>query len=397
MNTNIFRILSLLAFVALFATTGCDNSTDDDTPTIIEPITLEDSYSANITLTNHNPDGVDYIATGRVEIYNNAIMTVEAGVTIQFIAADAGLLVYDGAALVANGSSTEPITMTNSIASKWKGISLSSDNTATRLNYCILENSGSQSWNVVVDHKTGLLVEGYARITNTTVKGSDGVGITIWSEADVAAFNNNTIQGASGYALRMDPEELENADMGSCTFTSNGTNAIQMDDFGGIDHAITFGKADVPYHIFDNLEISSAGMTIEAGANLKFGSNALLQVYGNNSFLRANGTASDPIVLEGINNTRGYWKGVAILSNNTNNVLEHATIQDGGSDYAESAASYKANLTLGNSNAVTVTLDNVALNNSAECGICKVTIEPTLTFNASNLSYSNNVSSDICE
>ncbi|MBI2174206.1 MAG: right-handed parallel beta-helix repeat-containing protein, partial [Candidatus Omnitrophica bacterium] len=136
------------------------------------PTTLaNDTYTANgiqaIELVGSNPsaditilhDGLPYIVTSTINInysISNTLktLTLQPGVTLKF-AANTGLTTgaYGSnfpAALIAQGTSTQPITFTTSSATpapgQWSGLAFYSGTTAaTILDYCIIEYGGAGS------------------------------------------------------------------------------------------------------------------------------------------------------------------------------------------------------------------------------------------------------------
>ena len=104
-------------------------------------------------------------------------------------------------------------------------------------------------------------------------------------------------------------------------------------------------------------------LTIAPGTVLKFGSGRGIRVDRGGS-LTARGTAAEPIVLSGVEQTAGYWSGVELVfSNSVNNVLENVLIEYGGSASAAALTS-----TAASSSPVRLAVSTVALRQSAGAG-----------------------------
>lgn len=72
-----------------------------------------------------------------------------------------------------------------------------------------------------------------------------------------------------------------------------------------------------------------AHMTIAPGVTIYFEENRGLQVM--NGSIEAKGTDSKPILFRGVAERQGYWKGIEIVSNSNQNVIEFASVRDAGS------------------------------------------------------------------
>ena len=96
------------------------------------------------------------------------------------------------------------------------------------------------------------------------------------------------------------------------------------------------------YLVTDDIDVRS-DLTIMPGVVIAFAADKGLQIV-NGSF-SAKGTAEKKIILKGLDNGVGYWKGILIISNSQSNEFEYVTVQQGGSSvFAESGT--KANVAL---------------------------------------------------
>lgn len=108
-------------------------------------------------------------------------------------------------------------------------------------------------------------------------------------------------------------------------------------------------------------------ITIEPGVRATFEATRSLVVRGDAAGLRAVGTAAQPIILTGLNATRGSWGSVSLQgTKHPENRIEHVTIEYGG------AGNFSGSLTDGNlmlTGDTETTLQNVTLRESASYGL----------------------------
>jgi len=121
------------------------------------------------------------------------------------------------------------------------------------------------------------------------------------------------------------------------------------------------------YEVIGDLTVGSgATLIINQGTTLRF-AEGIGMIVGPGGCLQAIGTADNPIVLTGVEQTRGYWNGLRIYdfdaedNSELNNQLTYVTIEYGGSDY-------DANLCVEYSGGVAV--NNCTLRHSGSYGFC---------------------------
>lgn len=86
------------------------------------------------------------------------------------------------------------------------------------------------------------------------------------------------------------------------------------------------------YEIDSDVSVDSGTLTIQPGTVLVFHEGREVDVDGDGR-LNAEGTEDAPIVFTGIEEIRGYWKGIRFIhSNSTDNVFRHAIVEYGGGD-----------------------------------------------------------------
>ncbi|MBA2664303.1 MAG: hypothetical protein H0U74_18580 [Bradymonadaceae bacterium] len=84
------------------------------------------------------------------------------------------------------------------------------------------------------------------------------------------------------------------------------------------------------YQVASTLEVSDGTLNLQAGVRLAFAENVGLRVTEGGR-LKAVGSAEEPVILEGLESSKGFWKGVTFVrSPSTDNVLDHVVIDGAG-------------------------------------------------------------------
>ena len=172
-------------------------------------------------------------------------------------------------------------------------------------------------------------------ITNSNLSESAGYGLFLENGSNLGSFSANTFNNNTGTPLALDVNNIHLLDEAS-TFTANGNQFVEV--FGSTlsqttEVAWSPAAANVPYRVTGNLSINS-GLAINAGVNMEFASGVYVQTDNGTSttgYIKATGTASQKVVLRGVNDTPGFWMGVQVFTNDTNNQLDHVVIKNGGS------------------------------------------------------------------
>jgi hypothetical protein len=332
------------------------------------------AITSNTTLTDHNPDGVDYIVECRAEVMSGTL-TIEPGVTLEF-KVGAELYIKEKGALICVGIPTKPITMRGTLSQpSWSGVIVESINPLNELNYTTIENAGVS---INFSRPAGLNrnqfaaavgVYGRIKMQNTTISGSKGVGFICSGEATVDAFSANTIKGCAESPMVIYPPQCTNMTLNNCVFTGNNSNYIEL--YGtssneSIDEPATIREATIPYLVTTSL-ICYSGLTIDAGVKLVVQASNNIQVYDDNAFIKANGTAAKPIVIQGEQPLKGLWGGLYISGNNIQNVMTNVYISEGGSQNYQFNNDMKGNILI--SDEGRLTLNNCRSTNFEGCGV----------------------------
>jgi hypothetical protein len=306
----------------------------------LQPVELISPITADRTLKDLGLP-IDYFFNGSaLEVKNNAILTIEDSVTIQFRKTDGSLVITDGATLKALGTDGKRVQFIGASTNKgsWKGIVIQTEN-ANELKYVDILNAGSQNY----DYSAALYLDnGKAAVSNSTISGSSSNGITIVGRSgnykgELTTCNNNTISNCNKapiittsymgcYALR----NMDNTN----TFTGNTEEYIHIQESMNtyIQGDMTLHSLNgYPWYFADGLSIDAdRNVTIEAGATILIGSNTRINVPAS-SHLIAEGTAQARITIKGKQDNAGYWKGIRVYSRTPGTKFNYCDISGGGS------------------------------------------------------------------
>ncbi|MEO9893708.1 hypothetical protein [Aurantibacter sp.] len=98
-----------------------------------------------------------------------------------------------------------------------------------------------------------------------------------------------------------------------------------------VETTLTNGPAEIDYVVDCVIDVT-APLIVEAGVVIQFNENAGIGVYDDGS-LTVNGSDTEPVVMQGEEATKGYWRGIHIQSNKLSNSLNYLQISDAGGNY----------------------------------------------------------------
>jgi hypothetical protein len=135
-------------------------------------------------------------------------------------------------------------------------------------------------------------------------------------------------------------------DDGTCKYPEGTITLTITED---ITESTTIANQTVS--ICGDIRVSSS-LIIEPGATLIMCAGASITIE-ETGYISAIGTADKPIMIKGATETKGFWEGLAIKSNNPNNKLNYVTVKDAGTywgwSYANVFLSPGAKLEMSNS------------------------------------------------
>jgi len=306
---------------------------------LISPITT------NITLKDLGLP-VDYFFDGSMlEVKNNAILTIDEGVAVQFRKSDGCLVIMNGATIKALGSVGKRIKFIGASTNKgsWRGIEINSV-TANELKYVDILNAGGEG----KDWSAALYIDdGKADINYCLIDGSATNGLTVSSsskssQGELRTFTNNTVSNCgkapvftyeyiSCYAVR----NIDNTN----TFSSNTNEYIHISgtyNDPALYYSNNFILGDMtlsslggyPWY-FQHLMISpNRRFIIEQGTTILMYPSAVIFVAAT-SHLIAVGTPQARITFKCSEET-GYWGGIIVDSKSPGTKFDYCDISSAG-------------------------------------------------------------------
>lgn len=311
-------------------------------PTIINTANY---FATDQTLTNHCPNGVDYIIEGTTPYEVLGALTIEAGTSIQF-KGNTGLSIEQGAKIIASGTATEPITMEGSttVSGEWRGIIIYSDDISNKLNYVTISGAGGASFNS--NGERGNLVvyaDSKIDITNCTFSNSAAYGINSnYESATIRSLMNcQFIGNETPVLVRGNYADVVDATNSFTNNTNSFVHVVITVGIASIQTAKVWQALSIPYRlagesVFKAQEIdqTTGGLTINAGAVIEFESEVGFSI-DDSAYFKAVGTANNRIVFRGASALSGFWDGINIsfTQNPLNEIgfvdVEHAGSGDG--------------------------------------------------------------------
>ena len=292
--------------------------------------TIDDDIEQDTTF-----DGCYKITRNLLRISEEALLTIKPGSTILFIE-DGGINV-DGA-LNAVGTIEKPILFTGQqkTAGYWSGINFrGSNDTRNEIAYATIEYAGDNNYGAL-----NLRGDSYGanrlKLSNTLIQHSSSHGFNFGKESKLDKFENVTSTKNVKTAGVVNMNALGEIDSVS-DFTGNlGGDYITVDS-GDVEKSTTWKKLSVPINIQRDIDIAdNVVLTLEAGVHLVFDNTKKLST-GPLGALKAIGTKSEPILFTGKQKTAGYWMGIIIGSDSTNNILENTIFEYAGGGSAHGA------------------------------------------------------------
>lgn len=388
---RIYRFSLALLALGMITMSSCtkDNDDDNDGGGTLPPIVLDCDYFQEDRVLSDDPDrAVDYIVECFADVRGEII--IQPGVVIEF-EDEAGLKVNDGYLKVEGSASKKVIfTAVNKVKGAWKGIVYYNQSVNNSLDHAAVRYAGGGTFNSNGDLTAVLCYNCKVSVTNTEISNSASNGFAVpYSSSEVREFSNNVITDNDNYPVEtflMYAHAFESNN----DFTGNTKDYIFVKGNRYIEGERTWQALNVPYRIDGEVQMNSNdGLTIEAGAELRFNAESGIQNYG---FLIIEGTATNPVLLTGFTEVPGAWLGIYNESEDVRNLIDHADIAYAGGGAFNSNGDLGSVIVWANSY---TTISNTTIRDSgADCGINATYNNETL--NTSNLTFTN-ITTDICQ
>lgn len=391
---KIFKQTHRFATVAVASIMLFSCSTDDEIDPIAEvvpPIILDCGYfdeNSNIHLTDDPNAPVDYIVACDPRITGDLL--VDAGVVIAF-ESDAGLILgkYEDTKVQMNGTAEKPIILTGTQQTKgsWRGIQISSANSANRMDYVTVEYAGQEGrggWAL-----QGSVIGTYGavlKMDNCTVQNGHQIGLHWFDSSKELMLSNSTFTG-NDIPIETSVNHINTID-GSSTYSGNVNDYIKL-IYTDTYQDVTFHKTDVPFlsNGFSPNNDGKRRFTFEPGATLLMEAGSLIRFQNAFHFdheIIMVGTANEPVTIKGMEDVPGYWAGIQIdYTSNPLNEIRFLNIANAGATNG-----YPNGAILLSSNEVFLNMHDV---NFIDCFEYAVSIQhpSNINFSYSNLNLVN--------
>ncbi len=352
-------------------------------------VVQKSDFNRNITVSKLE---VPYLLEG--EVYDvTASLTLSAGVEFLF-KQNGGLGVFDEGSLNIQGTREDPVALKGNQAVKgyWRGIHIESSSFNNRFSHVTIADAGGD-YVYCCNKKASLFLKSSAYIDRLEhVKITNGAAAGIYMNKNIRMNNisNVLIERHSDYPIITAPENLNNLnDRISVREMPATKNYISIFN-GQVSNATTMYEQQVPYLVPTNVVIDIVDpLEVQAGTQVVFEEGAGLGVYDNGS-IKAVGTSAKKIEFKGKEPVQGYWRGIHIETNSTQNVLKYVSVKNAGSNYVY-CCNDKASIFLKNNGRLR--LENSSLMDS---GGCAVFVKTGASLSESGNTFGNNENGPIC-
>jgi hypothetical protein len=361
-----------------------------------DPVVLTSPITTNTTLKDLGI-AVDYVFNGNglLAVKNNATLTIEPGVTIQFTNTGGGIEITDGATIVAIGTAEKHIQFVGTKTTKdaWNGMTINS-NTENELRYCDFINGGKLSNGpyAVLNLNGASVGISHCRLSGGMMNGirmSNGDG----RSCVLTTFDNNVIEGMEQSPIRTTAYGF--VALGKLDLTSNLADNVNpyiyVDCPNTLTADATLNETSVPYYLSYPVAELRAKLTINAGVTIYMPENGNFingGVSNANGNLMILGTAEKPVTFTRLPNSVYHWNCI-VIDRLAGSVIEHCNIDYSGVGAGTSVT--KAAFYLGGSN-TSLTMRNVHISNSANFGIH---LASGYGLTHSNVTFANNASGNV--
>jgi len=286
--------------------------------------------------------GVPYRMQPGEHTINSLELIIEPGAFFEFNEG-AQFSVQNGARASWSGVTDEgepdPIVFTGSETQRgwWDGIKIETADDNNLLEQVIVEYGGDGLSGNVEIGSTGIAGSYYVEIRDCLFRRSAGYGMYVVRDTELDCENNEYTDNADG-PVRI---ETDNMQMLSSTsmFTGNDNDYVfvaqrNVNGDGPDQTQYTWSTIDVPYRMeSDTHQLNNIELTIDPGTVIEFTDGAQLLVQ-NGTRINWSGVLDDggvaPIIFGGTEYERGWWSGIKIETQDSNNLMEEVIVESAG-------------------------------------------------------------------
>jgi len=338
----------LAAALAVFLTIGCSSEVaDDDDDDSSASGDDDDTSGVSACPAAEALPVFEHSGTVTTETWTEAVHVVDITVWVEglltvqpcaviLMKEAASIDVIDGGALQLLGEPDRPVTVTTfddpPLRGAWGNIELQdpSEAGANVIRHAIIEYGGDGPFGAVrVESGVSLTM------TDTLVRESGDVGVSLASTAELIVFEGNTLIDNAAGPIELPHDQA--GQLGEGTYAPNDVEGIQLISLE-VNRDQTWLAHDAPYVSDNGFTLvnydESALLTVEAGAVLKLGEGAAVRV-DRNGGLKLAGTMADPVTITSASSTpmQGDWANIEVRDESVaeHNDFDFAVIEYGGS------------------------------------------------------------------
>lgn len=344
---------------------GTNNGGNNGTPSCDNPQLLEEAdVNGGVTLS------AGCYSVESVLGVNDGLLTMEAGVQIVF-GQDAGLHIGENGSIAVEGSDSSPVYLTGNVEERayWKGLRFQdADSPDNSLDYVVLAHAGSEQWHGGDVSRGGIFLQGENNklaISNSTFRQNaqaaivaDGSGTEL-TVADSTFEDNETPIWAHSNLL---------GGLSSLTFTDNDNAYIRTGlSSESVSTEQTWPAIGVPYRSSSTITLDTT-LTLAEGLTIMFEQGVGIQVIDEGR-LTAVGSSENPITLTGVEEQRGFWKGIRYRdTRSSDNTLDYVVLEYAGSDQWHGGDISRGGI-FAEGNGVALSVSNSTFRENAQAGI----------------------------
>lgn len=391
-NTTLF-ILSALSIVAV----SC--SSDDATEPLpnAEPIALDcDYFLENRTLVDNPAAPIDYIVSCVSQVEAN--LTIEPGVVIAFTP-DSGLAFRETVSSInAVGTPNKPIVFTGTQPTRgsWRGLIIYSGNSSNTMEYVTVSYGGGEPFNSNGDRGNIIVyADGALTLKNCTIVQSETSGLNAVYGNTSLTLQNNVFTGNANplfintvYATQTSATD---------NYAGNDLDRVLLYNYSvEFQTPSVWRNINVPYRVTTlyGTAVNARGeLTIEPGVTIEMAPGTSMNIRETGG-LKMVGTPAEPIIIKGVSDIAGAWKGINMDGTNPMNEIGFAQISNAGEDPSNNQGAvnlwYEAKLNI----------HDTQFKDLASCGVYGrllggQTVNPN--YSSSNLSFVNTPCTELFE
>lgn len=244
----------------------------------------------------------------------------------------ASILVKSNGSLAMNGQSSDPIELRGEIdePGSWNGVYYDDSNSSKNVIKNVSITGAGRKYIVCCGDGSSLTAKGTISLDNVTVKNGSGRGITFGNNAKIRGFNDVTVTSHELEPIRLNIEQATELYGESSDFTGNTNDYVYINSTE-VKSPSKLHKLNVPY-LLDGATINiNSHIDINPGVRIILDTDAGLNVKGGS--IAAIGSSNSPITFEGMNDSRGTWRGIEVASTSSKNEFRYVDIRNAGSKY----------------------------------------------------------------